>query len=213
VAGIEVGIIPIFESTAERGLQGAAAGTEDAGSILRYMASCGQPSATAYILTFDFDEQTAQDPACRAYAAAAVAGVPNNPMIAYGNGALTEELKTAGIAKLAWDAGGSGMRGTRVDLAAGAENMEQDVGDVRDLNLGISIDSDFAPHANSPADLDAWCSPGATAISPAPQPASPEPVITIPTAAQLQAALGITVDSDWGPRSQAALAAYYASHR
>lgn len=160
-AYVAVGIIPIFETTAERALQGAGAGSEDGEGIAVYMKVCGQPPGTSYILTFDFDEQASQDPACRAYASVCVAKVNDLtgavcPMIAYGNGAFTEELKSAGIAKFAWDAGGMGMRGTRVDVTGGKEDMEQDVGDVRGLHLGISIDSDFAPHANSPADLDAW---------------------------------------------------------
>lgn len=170
VVGVSVGIIPIFETAAVRALQGASAGQEDGGAIVNYMRGCGQPPATTYVLTFDFDEQAAQDPACRAYAAAVVAYTPSNPMIAYGNGALAEMLKSAGIAKFAWDAGGMGMRGTRIDVSSGVEDIEQDVGDVRGLHLGIEVDSDFAPHATSPADLDAWTSTGAVVK---PQPTSP----------------------------------------
>jgi hypothetical protein len=155
-AGVEVGIIPIFETTAQRALQGGAAGAQDAIAIVRYMGAVSQPLATSYIVTFDFDEQATQDTACRAYASTIGLAIKGHPMIAYGNGALTEELKAAGIAKFAWDAGGMGMRGTRADITAGKEDMQQDVGDVRGLHLGISIDSDFAPHATSPADLDAW---------------------------------------------------------
>ncbi len=202
VAGIQVGIIPIFETSAERALQGATAGAQDAVAIVAYMAACGQPAGTSYVLTFDFDEQTSQDQACRSYALAVYAGVPHHPMVAYGNGALTEELKQLGAAKYAWDAGGMGMRGTRADIAAGAEDLEQDVGDARGLHLGISIDSDFAPHATSPADLDAWSSPVVgTVIA--------SPVSVLPALKDAQAALGVTADGIWGPNTAAAFARYY----
>jgi hypothetical protein len=158
-AGVAVGIIPISETTAERALQGSVAGAEDGDTVLQYMQGVGQPPRTSYVLTFDFDEQVAQDPICKAYAFSAVRSVPNHPMIAYGNGAFTEELKGYGIANFAWDMGGMGTRGTRADIATGHEDMQQDVGDVRGLHLGIGIDSDFAPHATSPADLCAWMAP------------------------------------------------------
>jgi hypothetical protein len=212
-AHVEVGIIPIFETTAERGLQGATAGVQDGQAIAAAMNLCGQPAGTSYILTFDFDEQAAQDPACRAYASAVVAQVPGHPMIAYGNGALTEELKAAGIAKFAWDAGGMGMRGTRADIAAGDEDLEQDVGDVRGLNLGISIDSDFAPHATSPADLDAWMAAPATAIVSAAATTAPVSVLPDLKAAQTELqAKGLyrgLIDGVWGNESAAAFAAFY----
>jgi hypothetical protein len=204
-ANVLVGIIPIFETTAERALLGAEAGAEDAQAIVAYMAACGQSNGTSYAITFDFDEQAAQDPACRSYALAVYAGVPHHPMVAYGNGALTEELKALGAAKYAWDAGGMGMRGTRADIAAGAEDVEQDVGDVRGLHLGISIDSDFAPHATSPADLDAWTSP---AVVVGTQPVAP-PTSALPALKDAQAALGVTADGIWGPQTAAAFARYY----
>lgn len=222
-AGVSVGIIPIFETTAERGLAGSSAGVQDGQSIARYMAASGQPSGTSYVLTFDFDEQAAQDPACRAYAGAVQAANPSNLMVAYGNGALAEELKQLGIAKFAWDAGGMGMRGTRADLASGQEDLQQDVGDVRGLHLGIEIDSDFAPHATKPEDLGAWTSP-ASGAEPSPEPASaqvPTPTsvqpVAIPSALQLQQALqaegrdiGPTgADGKWGPRSGAALQEHF----
>lgn len=220
-AGDDVGIIPIFEATAERGLQGAAAGAEDAKAIVDYMNQVEQPPGTAYVLTFDFDEQTAQDQECRAYAMTVVSGVPGHPMIAYGNGAFAETLKSLGIAKFAWDAGGMGMRGTRADITAGSEDMQQDVGDVRGLHLGISIDSDFAPHATSPADLDAWTDGmiPATETAPASLPSGPavqpDPVpVPLPTLTELQEGLvnagsQITIDGVWGPATAAAVAAYY----
>ncbi|HLX18478.1 MAG TPA: hypothetical protein VKS24_25095 [Bradyrhizobium sp.] len=206
-AGVEVGIIPIFETTAERALGGASAGSNDADAIAAYMNSVRQPLDTAFVLTFDFDEQTAQDLACRAYAAAVHAGVDTQPMIAYGNGALTEELKAAGIAKFSWVAGGMGMRGTRADIAGGNEDMQQDVGDVRGLHLGIEIDSDFAPHATSPRDLCAWM-----ATPPPEQWQQPTQQTGVDKTALLktwQATLGVTADGIWGPNTAAAFAAYF----
>lgn len=214
-AGVDVGIIPIFESSAERALGGSSVGVIDAVAIRNYMGLVAQPRGTAYILTFDFDEQAAQDPACRGYAYAVVQGVPGYPMIAYGNGALSESLKAQGIARFAWDAGGMGMRGTRADIQAGAEDMEQDVGDVRGLNLGISIDSDFAPHVNSPADLCAWMAkPASAAAQPRPEAAAPpvSPIQTILAAGDFTAAVkafqqsaGLGVDGVIGPMTLKAL--------
>lgn len=228
-AGVQVGIVPIFETTATRALGGAVAGATDAVQIKRYIADLRQPAGTAYILTFDFDEQASQDQQCRGYAFAVTQGVPGYPMIAYGNGALAEGLKAQGIAKFAWDAGGMGMRGTRADTQAGAEDMQQDVGDVRGLHLGISIDSDFAPHANSPADLCAWMDPtfavaapspdtAPPASEPAPQQPSPETPSALPSSVEaLQTALNAagfspgTIDGLRGPNTQSALLDWYNS--
>jgi hypothetical protein len=212
-AGVQVGIIPIFEQGAQQALGGAAQGTTDGARIVQYMKAVGQPPGTSYILTFDFDEQQAQDQAIYAYAKACVASVPSNPMIAYGNGAAMEMLKSMGVAKFAWDAGGMGMRGTRADVTAGKPDMVQDVGDVRGLHLGIDIDSDFAPHASSPADLNAWMAGSVVVPAPAPPPIKvvTDPIEAILGAAAVgnftmaveafQSANGLTADGVIGPNT------------
>ena len=141
-AGVVVWITTIFETTAERALAGAAAGTADAAEFIVQAKRFGQPLPLRAYMTTDFDEQTSQDPQCIAYAGAFRAGLGGGAKMGiYGNGAFDAELKKLGIADFEWIAGGKGMRGTRTELATGAETEEQDVGDAQHLGLG-NIDSD-----------------------------------------------------------------------
>jgi hypothetical protein len=156
-AGVKVGVGSIFETTAKRALAGAEAGAEDAQKALTQAAALGQPEGGAIFPTADFDATPEQQPAVVAYFAAFHAGVGNEGRMGdYANGAVEDACIAAGCNDIPWLAGGMGMRGSRAFLQAGREAIVQDVGDKRGLNLGISIDSDYAPTANEPEDIGCW---------------------------------------------------------
>lgn len=141
-AAVTVWIVSIFETTAERALQGAEAGDEDAQAALRMAAALGQPSGSCICFTADFGEVASQDAQVLAYFAATKAGMAGEgTQMIYGEGAVCQAALDAGVTDFTWVAGGRGMRGTEAFLATGRATAVQDVGDAQHLDLGISIDS------------------------------------------------------------------------
>jgi len=213
-AGLE--ILLIFETTAERALDGAGAGAADGAKARNMAAALGAPQGVAIVATVDFDATEAQEPTVLTYLRGFKAGLAGQAkLMVYANGAICAAALDGRVADYTWLAGGSGMRGTQAFKASGRATIIQDVGDKRGLDLGISIDSDVA----YTEDFGGW------SLTPAASVASPPPAastIAIPAARDLQAALvaegrdlgnsgpnGDGVDDDWGPLSQAALAAHY----
>jgi hypothetical protein len=138
-------IVSIWETTAERALQGAAAGTEDGNNARDAGAALLQPEGSAIYATADFGEVATQDPAVMAYLSAFKTALGGEAKLGvYGEGAVCQAALGAGIADYTWVAGGRGMRGTVAFLASGRATIVQDVGDAQGLGLGISIDSDTA---------------------------------------------------------------------
>lgn len=160
--GIGVGLI--FETTAERGLGGAPAGKVDGTAAFAKVASLASSlgvampgPGVAVWFTFDFDEESSQNPTCLAYAVAASAALGSRLETgAYGNGGLDQDLLDAKAVRYTWVAGGPGMRGTKAFLATGRADIVQDVGDKAALGLGIDIDSDTV---RDPAAPWAWWPP------------------------------------------------------
>lgn len=138
-------IVSIFESTAQRALGGAAAGSADGVRALTQARALGQPVGSAIFSTADFDGTAAQQPVILEYFTAFKASLAGAYRLGvYANGALCRAAADAGIADYTWLAGGSGMRGTKAMQTADTASLEQDVGDKRGLNLGINIDTDVA---------------------------------------------------------------------
>lgn len=137
-------IVSIFESGAKEALTGAPGGLRDGAKALQQAQALGQPAGSCIMATADFDEQSSQDGASLAYLRAFKSQIGAYTLGVYGNGALCYACLDQGIAAYTWLAGGSGMRGTKAFAASGKATIVQDVGDKRDLNLGISIDSDVA---------------------------------------------------------------------
>jgi hypothetical protein len=221
-------IVSIFESTAQRALGGAAAGTADGTRALTQARALGQPVGSAIYGTADFDEVASQDPVVLAYFVAFRAALAGAYRLGvYGNGALCQAVSDAGIADYTWLAGGSAMRGTKLMAVADTASLEQDVGDKRSLNLGINIDSDVANFA----DFGGWSVGVATGSVVKSTPTvskstPPVPDITVATALrtlrtavqttpdgakQLQAAVGAEADGFIGKLTLAALGQYLAS--
>ena len=138
-------IVSIFESTAERALQGADAGTRDGATAFNQAADLGQPYLSAIYTTADFDDAAADDATVIAYFTAFKARLGEYYKHGvYANGATCQAALDAGIADFTWLAGGMGMRGSREFKASGKATMVQDVGDKAGLDLGIDVDSDTA---------------------------------------------------------------------
>jgi hypothetical protein len=124
----------------------------------------------------------------------------------YGNGAVCAAMLDAKIADKAWVWGAGGTNGTQAFIASNRWSIRQHP----TVNeFGASVDPDDVQ-----GDYGGWLF-GGTAAAPVLL-ASPGPVIAIPEAKALQTALKAAgryvglVDNDWGPRSSAALTAYYA---
>lgn len=220
-AGVKVGVLPIWETGAQRALEGETAGHAD-GIAARAMATrLGFPDTAPLCATADFDATAEQQADVLAYLSAFKQGTGTMqyggaPKLGvYANGAICQAAKAAGIAEYAWVAGGSGMRGTRAFIASGLADLIQDVGDQRGLNLGIAIDSDYAPTAADPEQVGCWCGDASQPVQPSP----PAPVATgeaLPADAKvLQTFLRSSglysgpIDGIVGPQTQAAVGAYY----
>lgn len=195
--GLAIGLID--ESTAERALAGYAAGKADAEAFLaRIPAKLGQmpPSSVAVAWTNDMDATPAQQATVLEYGRGYKDGLAGKLRVrCYANGAICAAAKAAGLVDFTWDAGGNGMRGTRLYRPQADEN--QGVGDEAHLGLAISIDSDTAIDPTLP-----WAWHG-QAILGTPV-ACPLPELSV-----AQAYLGLTADGVWGPATAAAFAAHY----
>jgi glycoside hydrolase-like protein len=138
-------IVSIWETTANRALAGPAAGSFDGHAAMRMAAMLRQPQGSAIYATADFGETQGEDATVIAYFAAFKRAIQGQAKLGvYGEGAVCEACLIAGVADYTWLAGGMGMRGSRAFQLSGKATIVQDVGDVRGLALGISIDSDVA---------------------------------------------------------------------
>ncbi len=135
-------VVSIFESTAQRALQGTAAGFEDGQKALAQANALEQPAGSAIYATADFDATAEQEKDVLEYFKAFRQALGHFKLGVYANGAICASAAAYRIADYTWLAGGMGMRGSRGFAASGKATMIQDVGDKRGLNLGIDIDSD-----------------------------------------------------------------------
>lgn len=224
-----LGIAPIFETGAKRALDDYPAGHADALAFLAAVPTrFGVPALPAVVApawTADFDVTPQQQARVLAYGQGwhdAMAGRVRSRV--YANGAIDAAAKAAGIVDVTWTAGGSGMRGTRDELAAGAEDEYQEVGDKQHLGLGISIDSDVAVSADLswiwwPDGDPRQVAPTGTVqpvAPPTPAPAPPPIASVMPDLKAAQAELqarGLydgTPDGRWGRKTIAAFGEFYA---
>ncbi len=208
-------IVSIYESTAERALGGAPGGAADGARALLQAKELGQTRGSALYATADFDATLAQERDVLSYCVgfrAQLAGAYKFGI--YGSGAICQAALDAGIVDYTWLAGGMGMRGSRAFHDAALATIEQDVGDERNLDLGIGIDSDIA----LADDYGGW-SLSIAAPSPAPQRVLrlTSPPMTGADVGHLQArlaALGFDpgpADGVFGQHTEAAVLAFQAA--
>lgn len=239
-----LGIAPIYETSAERALAGEAAGETDAQAFLASVPArfgvSSLPAEVAPAYAVDFDVTTEQQPDVLAYGQGWKTGMAGKLRSRiYGNGAVCEAAKDAGLVDFTWTAGGSGMRGTATYLQSNAEDEKQDVGDKENLDLPISVDTEIVetpdlswiwwpqgdPRQVAPAALAAsQAATAALANKGAPSPplsaaagavVATAPILPDLKTAQLELqAKGLyqgEIDGIWSPQSEAAFAAFYQS--
>ena len=204
LAAAGINIVSVFEARGDRAENFTAAqGALDAARALELAGRCGQTAASTIYFAVDFDASSA-DVASRIlpYFAAIKQGLGGRYATGgYGSGFVLAELRAAGLIGHCWLAQARGWRGTAnfadADIVQGPSSTM--------FNVAVDLD------ASRNNDFGAWIIPGGISGDP---PIGPV-ISAIPSARDLQTALAAAgcdpgaVDGIWGPRSAAALAAYY----
>lgn len=225
--GAGLGLWLIYESTPARALGGFAAGQQDGDKARIQAVALGVPPEVAIFLTVDTDVSAPQIEPVSQYHIGFQTGANPRACGSYSCGAV--QLAVAKMAKppIAWLAGAMGWNGSKAYDATAAWSMKQGP----QINAGHTANwaglswpaLSFAYDPNLivvGADVGFWMPSGTQIPAPPATPAAPV-LVVIPSALDLQRALQAagfykgTLDGDkpngWGPLSQAALAAYYAS--
>jgi Domain of unknown function (DUF1906) len=146
-----IGVVPIWESSAQRSLQGNSAGQEDGANLQAYLPKIGLMPTTGVIAyaTSDFDSLESQYPAVSAYyqGFGTALGVGYD-VGAYANGYTANRLKQDGIIVSRWVTQSMGFTDTEQDLAAGEFEIAQRLPVNASINgavINIDPDSLIAP--------------------------------------------------------------------
>jgi hypothetical protein len=184
----QFGLWLIFEGegSQETFQEGNQRGKADGATAYQQAKALGVPPGCTIFFAVDYDALAGDIAKITDYATGFVSNLGEYKYGVYGDGTVLSSLPDAP----GYVAGADGWDGTEAYLATGKAALIQHA----TVELaGISMD---------PVDIiktDVLWVPEASATT-----------TPIPTAAQLQAALGISTDGIWGPQSQAALASYYA---
>jgi hypothetical protein len=142
IAGVK--LMPIFESTAQRSLDGGAAGAADGQFALSCLPTVGLMPNDGVVLegTTDFDPPPSAYPAIVAYyTALAAALAPSYGVGAYAGGAVLGAL--AGAIKVRWLTQSMGFAGTEAAIAAGDYDIIQRLPENFTVNgAAINVDLD-----------------------------------------------------------------------
>jgi hypothetical protein len=143
---LKVAVAPIWESAAERSLDGASAGAADALSMLPALQSVGLFAGVGVVAypTSDFDSTSAQYAALSAYYGAFKASLGSGFGVgAYANGYSANRLFADGIVSVRWITQSTGFLGTPEALAAGQFEIAQRLPTDVSLNgATINVDPD-----------------------------------------------------------------------
>lgn len=206
-----LGIWLIYETSADRALGGAGAGAADGARAARQAGALNAPRGTALFAAVDFDPQSADLHEVLAYLTAFHGATGDY----YPSGTYAAGAVLTGSPGASWLAGASGWSGSRAYAASGAATLTQGP----QVNAGSAATWQginwpalpFAYDANILAreDFGLWLPP----TEPEPQQSG-----AIPPVRALQEALvtaGFSpgaIDGAYGPRTEAALRAYYQAH-
>lgn len=202
-----LGLWLIFESTADRALAGASAGSADGVTAARQAQALGAPPSTAIAATVDLDPSVAQLPQVLAYLDV-FRSSSSRRGLTYACGAVLS--RDAGTPWLAGAIGWSGSRAYYATKAAAiVQGPQVNAHATATWEGGTWPALPFAydPDLLARDDFGLWLPPTATT--------APIPQSTVPSARTIQATLVTAgyspgpVDGVWGPSSAAALAAYY----
>lgn len=117
----------VFESTAQRALGGAVAGTMDGEVAAAFAVTVGLPPNNGSVLlaSTDFDVTAHQAPAVQAYVQAFAKAAPGYGVGLYGNGYINDMLFDAKIIAVRWITQSMGFTGSKESLAAGRYEIAQ----------------------------------------------------------------------------------------
>jgi hypothetical protein len=142
--GINLAIV--WETTANRSLSGAMAGTADGEDCKAFMLTVGLPPGLGCIVcpTTDMDIAESQYDAVKAYYAAFAAALGAGYQIGcYGSGYLINKLKNDGVIVLRWETQSMGFDDSAADAAAGDYDVIQRAVANLTVNGGvINVDPD-----------------------------------------------------------------------
>jgi hypothetical protein len=135
-AGME--IISVFETTASRASQGAAAGSQDGALALAEARLVGQPAGSAIYFAVDYDAQSADYNAIEQYLRAARAAIPGYDAGVYGSYAVVEEMAKRGACTHFWQTY-AWSRGQR----SGRSNIYQYRNDVTVAGVKVDLNESY----------------------------------------------------------------------
>lgn len=225
--GAGLAVLLIWETTAERALAGAAAGTTDGETAAARAKTLGAPAGIRIAVTNDFDPEASQVAVAVEYHQAAQTALAAEGFgyIFYGSAVVGEKLTDAPM----WVPNNK-WSDDQAEIAAGKVAIVQETTNQHGLdNLGLgngAIDANLA-YVDDLASLGLWMPATAAAqvATPATTPTALPPsqptdtqavVIPGPRATQTELArlqyYKAAIDGKFGELSQAALAAYYVSN-
>jgi hypothetical protein len=143
-----LGIVVVFESTANRALIGKAGGVSDATTAKLQAAACGMPTGRPIYFAVDFEATAAQEPAIHAYITGVASVLGHAATGVYGDYSVVKSAMDAGLCEYAWQTYGwsSGAWDPRVHLQQYKNG--QTIG-------GLSVDYNHA----TAADYGQWYPP------------------------------------------------------
>ena len=201
-AGLD--LVMVFEGNpTHAGYFTAAQGQADAELAVKQAVALGQPFGTPICATVDYDASNADIAgpihlymAAYSYTLRFCKYLPG----VYGNGAVCAAMLDASFASFAFVWGAHGTNDTLNFIASNRWHlMQSPTVSAANNRLGFDDDPDIGKASGF----------GGFRVLPTIVTPSPAPVLVIPPAKAMQAALGVMADGVWGPASAAALAAYY----
>jgi hypothetical protein len=131
----------VFESTAQRALGGAVAGTIDGEAAVAFAATVGMAPNNGSVLfaSTDFDVTASHAAAVQAYVQAFAKASPGYGVGLYGNGFINDMLFAAKLIQVRWITQSMGFTGSKESLAAGRFEIAQRL---PAKMLGLDVDPD-----------------------------------------------------------------------
>lgn len=168
-AGID--IVTVFETSGDRALEGADAGTQDAGKFLAAATELGQPEGSGAYFTVDTDVTDPDDIASVIdYFTAIKAGLGGHFRPGgYCEGTLAADMLAQRIIELWWVPGAGGWDGSRAEAAARRPDITQAPERPMPNPLGLDYDPNIAgdPNSDVAPDFGQWRLPASAAAQPA----------------------------------------------
>lgn len=131
-------IVSVFETTANRAVNGRNAGLEDGAAALRVAREVGQPEGTAIYFAVDYDAQSGDYNRIEAYLRAAAEQLPGYETGVYGSYAVVEAMAARGACSKFWQTY-AWSRGNKSD----SSNIYQYQNDIQVNGIQIDLDESY----------------------------------------------------------------------